>query len=131
MRDQAYDICRKFLSGEWNKISSNDMVFKTVSGGLSNYLYYCSLPATHTPLNGEPSQVLLRMYGQLLDGNDTKGQNCTEYFPAEDSRNTFPPIDSICNGCVLLRAMFADKPCPPDNWCPKNLSFVCSFAANH
>jgi len=42
------------------------------SGGLSNFLYYCSLPATHTPLNGEPSQVLLRMYGQLLDGNDAK-----------------------------------------------------------
>ncbi|XP_054160921.1 choline/ethanolamine kinase-like [Oppia nitens] len=72
MRDQAYDICRRFLSGEWNRISSDDMVFKTVSGGLSNYLYYCSLPSTHTPLNGEPSQVLLRMYGQLLDGNDTK-----------------------------------------------------------
>lgn len=30
MKDKAYDICRKFLSGEWNKISSNDMVFKTV-----------------------------------------------------------------------------------------------------
>ena len=37
----------------------------TFSGGLSNILYYCSLPSTHTPLNGEPSQVLLRMYGQL------------------------------------------------------------------
>ncbi|KAH9418669.1 hypothetical protein DERP_003995 [Dermatophagoides pteronyssinus] len=72
MRDQAYEICRKYLSGEWNKISSDDMIFKTVSGGLSNLLYYCSLPATHTPVTGEPSQVLLRMYGQLLDRYDTK-----------------------------------------------------------
>lgn len=35
------------------------------SGGLSNLLYYCSLPETHTPLYGEPSQVLMRMYGQI------------------------------------------------------------------
>ena len=30
MRDRAYEICRKYLSGEWNKISSDDMIFKTV-----------------------------------------------------------------------------------------------------
>ena len=30
MKDKAYNICRQFLSGEWKKISSNDMVFKTV-----------------------------------------------------------------------------------------------------
>lgn len=58
MKDKAYGICRDFLSGEWKKISSDDMVFRTVSGGMSNFLFYCSLPSTHTPLNGEPSQVL-------------------------------------------------------------------------
>ena len=41
------------------------MVFESVTGGLSNLLYRCSLPSTLSPLNGEPSQVLLRMYGQL------------------------------------------------------------------
>ncbi|XP_040360619.1 choline/ethanolamine kinase isoform X2 [Ixodes scapularis] len=65
MRDKAYNICREFLSGTWKSISSSDMVFKSVSGGLSNLLYYCSLPETHTPLYGEPSQVLMRMYGQI------------------------------------------------------------------
>ncbi|CAN7999097.1 unnamed protein product [Ixodes hexagonus] len=85
MRDKAYNICREFLSGTWKSISSRDMVFKSVSpflvatvllvahggcyamrsGGLSNLLYYCSLPETHTPLYGEPSQVLMRMYGQI------------------------------------------------------------------
>jgi choline/ethanolamine kinase len=65
MRDKAFSICREFLSGSWKKINSHDMVFKSITGGTSNILYYCSLPSTHTPLNGEPSQVLLRMYGQL------------------------------------------------------------------
>ncbi|KAK8767161.1 hypothetical protein V5799_006061 [Amblyomma americanum] len=72
MRDKAYNICREFLSGTWKSISSRDMVFKSVSGGLSNLLYYCSLPETHTPLYGEPSQVLMRMYGQIpSEGSDT------------------------------------------------------------
>lgn len=68
MKDKAYKICREFLSGTWKSITMSDMVFKSVSGGLSNFLYYCSLPETHTPLVGEPSQVLLRMYGQLHEG---------------------------------------------------------------
>lgn len=46
-------------------------------GGLSNILYLCSLPSTHTPLNGEPSQVLLRMYGQIHAQGETNGQETT------------------------------------------------------
>ncbi|XP_064480375.1 choline/ethanolamine kinase-like isoform X4 [Ornithodoros turicata] len=81
MRDKAYNICREFLSGSWKSISSRDMVFKSVSGGLSNLLYYCSLPETHTPLIGEPSQVLMRMYGQIhgegADSTITESVICT------------------------------------------------------
>lgn len=73
MKDQAYAICRDFLSGSWKKISSDDMVFESVTGGLSNLLYRCSLPSTLSPLNGEPSQVLLRMYGQLHSNEISSG----------------------------------------------------------
>ena len=73
MKDQAYAICRDFLSGSWKKISSDDMVFESVTGGLSNVLYRCSLPSTLSPLNGEPSQVLLRMYGQLHSNEKSSG----------------------------------------------------------
>lgn len=30
MRDQAYRICRDYLSGSWKSISSNDMVFRSI-----------------------------------------------------------------------------------------------------
>ena len=30
MRDKAFSICREFLSGSWKKISSHDMVFKSI-----------------------------------------------------------------------------------------------------
>ena len=35
------------------------------SGGLSNFLYYCALPAVAKPKQGEPSRVLVRFYGQI------------------------------------------------------------------
>ena len=35
------------------------------SGGLSNLLYYCALPGSQQPVQGEPTRVLLRLYGQL------------------------------------------------------------------
>ena len=56
-------------------------------------MYYCSLPATHTPLNGEPSQVLLRMYGQLHDGNDSK--------PDGDSVTGTDGSDNKVTDCVI------------------------------
>lgn len=35
------------------------------SGGLSNFLYYCALPSSLKPNQGEPSRVLVRFYGQI------------------------------------------------------------------
>lgn len=57
---------------------------ENISGGLSNILFYCSLPSTHTPLNGEPTQVLLRMYGQL-HSEDSGPDASTEISSITDS----------------------------------------------
>nr|AQT27076.1 putative choline kinase [Nilaparvata lugens] len=60
MLDMAVRICRGYLHGPWKKITKNDIVLKRISGGLSNYLYHVKLQKE----NAEPSQVLLRFYGQ-------------------------------------------------------------------
>lgn len=65
MREMAARICRDYLHGSWRKITSRDIVLKRISGGLSNWLYHVSLPDTHPPKSSEPSQVLLRLYGQI------------------------------------------------------------------
>jgi choline/ethanolamine kinase len=44
MRDVAARICRDYLSGAWKTISAEDIQLKRISGGLSNFLYYVSLP---------------------------------------------------------------------------------------
>jgi len=65
MREKTFRICRDYLNGIWKMIGPQEMVLKQVSGGLSNFLYYCALPAVAKPKQGEPSRVLVRFYGQI------------------------------------------------------------------
>ncbi|KAK2720236.1 choline/ethanolamine kinase-like isoform X2 [Artemia franciscana] len=65
MRDKAYRICRDYLNGAWKTIGPDTMVLKQISGGLSNFLYYCALPPGTKIKRKEPSKVLLRMYGDI------------------------------------------------------------------
>ncbi|XP_075220659.1 choline/ethanolamine kinase-like isoform X2 [Lycorma delicatula] len=60
MLEMAVRICRGYLHGPWKKITSNDIIFKRISGGLSNYLFHVKLQKG----NAEPNEVLLRFYGQ-------------------------------------------------------------------
>ncbi|XP_056273799.1 choline/ethanolamine kinase [Pseudoliparis swirei] len=70
-RGRAFTWCQGFLSGSWKTIEEGDFQISIVSGGLSNLLYLCSLP-DHIPSVGEePHQVLLRVYGVILQGVDS------------------------------------------------------------
>ncbi|KAM4734169.1 choline/ethanolamine kinase [Anableps anableps] len=70
-KSRAFLWCRDFLSGSWKTVQEADFQISIVSGGLSNLLYLCSLP-DHVPCLGEePQQVLLRVYGAILQGVDS------------------------------------------------------------
>lgn len=115
MRDVATRICREYLSGAWKTISSDEIQVKRIrwelelrrnlnkinlwsrSGGLSNFLYYVSLPSSkkdvvtgaistkrtrkdsyHNQLmESAPCSVLLRIYGQ------THGEHALETMLTE------------------------------------------------
>ncbi|XP_049549001.1 choline/ethanolamine kinase isoform X2 [Anopheles darlingi] len=47
MRDIAARICRDYLTGAWKTISAEELQLRRISGGLSNFLYYVSLPDHH------------------------------------------------------------------------------------
>ncbi|KAM9352477.1 choline/ethanolamine kinase [Symphorus nematophorus] len=70
-RGRAYAWCRDFLSGSWKTIDEEDFQISIVSGGLSNLLYMCSLPDHVQCEAEEPHQVLLRIYGAILQGVDS------------------------------------------------------------
>ncbi|XP_013884346.1 choline/ethanolamine kinase [Austrofundulus limnaeus] len=70
-RTRAFFWCRDFLSGSWKTLQEADFQISIVSGGLSNLLYLCSLPHHVQCLGEEPHQVLLRVYGAILQGVDS------------------------------------------------------------
>ncbi|XP_033089299.1 choline/ethanolamine kinase isoform X1 [Trachypithecus francoisi] len=63
---RAYQWCREYLGGAWRRVQPEELRVYPVSGGLSNLLFRCSLP-DHLPSVGEePREVLLRLYGAIL-----------------------------------------------------------------
>ncbi|KAM4573046.1 choline/ethanolamine kinase [Odontesthes bonariensis] len=70
-RSRAFAWCRDFLSGSWKTIQEKDFQISIVSGGLSNLLYLCILPDHIHSVGEEPRQVLLRVYGAILQGVDS------------------------------------------------------------
>nr|XP_020469891.1 choline/ethanolamine kinase-like isoform X2 [Monopterus albus] len=70
-RCRAFVWCRDFLAGSWKTIQEDDFQISIVSGGLSNLLYLCSLPEHVQCVGEEPRQVLLRVYGAILQGVDS------------------------------------------------------------
>ncbi|XP_013407263.1 choline/ethanolamine kinase isoform X2 [Lingula anatina] len=69
IRASALKYCQQLLHGAWKELKQDRFQIKQVSGGLSNYLYVCSLPEDGHVQNGEPRQILLRYYGEILTGN--------------------------------------------------------------
>uniref|UniRef100_A0A671DQL5 ethanolamine kinase n=1 Tax=Rhinolophus ferrumequinum TaxID=59479 RepID=A0A671DQL5_RHIFE len=68
---RAYQWCREYLGGAWRRLRPEELRVDPVSGGLSNLLFRCSLP-DHLPRVGEePREVLLRLYGAILQGVDS------------------------------------------------------------
>lgn len=68
---RAYQWCREYLGGAWRQARPEELSVCPVSGGLSNLLFRCSLP-NHLPSVGEePREVLLRLYGAILQGVDS------------------------------------------------------------
>ncbi|XP_037745435.1 choline/ethanolamine kinase isoform X1 [Chelonia mydas] len=70
-RLRAFLWCREFLAGAWKLLEPEELGISPVSGGLSNLLYKCSLPDHILSVGDEPRQVLLRVYGAILQGVDS------------------------------------------------------------
>ncbi|XP_069485557.1 choline/ethanolamine kinase isoform X2 [Ambystoma mexicanum] len=72
MKLRAFHWCRSFLPGVWRQLQNEqDMDVCIVSGGLSNLLFKCALGDHVASQGDEPRQVLLRVYGAILQGVDS------------------------------------------------------------
>jgi len=69
VREKAYQLCKEYLQGKWKEIVSSQLVIKQISGGLSNVVFYVGLPEHLIDTEArEPTQVLLRLFGDLSSG---------------------------------------------------------------
>ncbi|XP_051953640.1 choline kinase alpha-like isoform X2 [Xyrauchen texanus] len=69
-KHKAYQWCKEFLHGGWKSIDEDDFQISIIRGGLSNKLFLCALPEKQPSLGEEPRNVLLRLYGEILQGAD-------------------------------------------------------------
>uniref|UniRef100_A0A8C1R2U3 ethanolamine kinase n=1 Tax=Cyprinus carpio TaxID=7962 RepID=A0A8C1R2U3_CYPCA len=67
---KAYLWCKEFLHGAWTCIDEDDFQISVIRGGLSNKLFLCALPEKQPSIGDEPRNVLLRLYGEILQGAD-------------------------------------------------------------
>ncbi|XP_040847758.1 choline/ethanolamine kinase [Ochotona curzoniae] len=68
---RAHQWCREYLGGAWRRALPGELRVQPVSGGLSNLLFRCSLPDYLPSVGDEPREVLLRVYGAILQGVDS------------------------------------------------------------
>ncbi|KAM4881598.1 choline/ethanolamine kinase isoform 2-T2 [Thomomys bottae] len=68
---RAYRWCREYLGGAWRRVQPEELRVRPVSGGLSNLLFRCSLPDHLPSIGEEPREVVLRLYGAILQGVDS------------------------------------------------------------
>lgn len=63
----AYKYCQRCLGGSWAKCSADKFSVEYLHGGMTNYLYLCSLDDDIVTEDEEPRKVLIRIYGSVVD----------------------------------------------------------------
>ncbi|KAI4875811.1 hypothetical protein NFI96_017136 [Prochilodus magdalenae] len=74
-KHKAYLWCREFLHGAWKTVEEEDFQITIIRGGLSNKLFLCALPEKQQSVGDEPRNVLLRLYGAILQMSCNKGES--------------------------------------------------------
>ncbi|KAI2653565.1 Choline kinase alpha [Labeo rohita] len=115
-KHKAYLWCKEFLHGAWKSVDEDDFQISIIrysrllliffsnmhvlllGGGLSNKLFLCALPEKQPSIGDEPRNVLLRLYGQILQMSCNKGDS-----KESNTENHFQGADAM----VLESVMFA------------------------
>ncbi|XP_063053537.1 choline kinase alpha [Engraulis encrasicolus] len=97
-KHKAFLWCREFLHGAWKSLTEDAFKITIIRGGLSNMLFLCALPEHIPSVGDEPRNVLLRIYGAILQMSCNKGE------PGQSNKeNHFQGAEAM----VLESVMFA------------------------
>ncbi|KAL6107373.1 chka [Pungitius sinensis] len=85
-RCKAHLWCREFLHGAWKSLAKDEFHISVIRGGLSNKLFLCSLPDSVDSVGDEPRNVLLRLYGAILQASQRSVPSWVLLFPGEPTK---------------------------------------------
>ncbi|XP_078667988.1 choline/ethanolamine kinase-like isoform X1 [Branchiostoma floridae x Branchiostoma belcheri] len=93
---KAWTICYDYLGPPWKEVPEKEFIVETLPGGLSNYLYVCTLPEKYA-VKGVPRKVLLRIYGEILSDVPTVIQDSVIYSILSEKKLA-PQLRGIFDG---------------------------------
>ena len=64
LKQKCLLLCKQYLSGNWSKISVDDMQIKRLAGGMTNMTYYCKIPENLRDCGTEPKEVVIRLFAK-------------------------------------------------------------------
>ncbi|XP_061422724.1 choline kinase alpha-like isoform X1 [Lethenteron reissneri] len=102
---QAWLWCREFLPGAWKRLPEHSLRLSVISGGLSNRLYLCALPDDVESVHEEPRQVLLRLYGAILQMCHDDGSNNSSPASVTFQSATAIVLESVMFAILAERAL--------------------------
>src|SRR5687768_10346411 len=62
IKKRCAKLCADFLTGMWSEVDEDSIIVERVSGGLANQNYYCALPENVKTIDGEPKEVMIKIY---------------------------------------------------------------------
>uniref|UniRef100_A0A7E4W5J7 Choline/ethanolamine kinase n=1 Tax=Panagrellus redivivus TaxID=6233 RepID=A0A7E4W5J7_PANRE len=62
LNEKAFNICREYIGGIWNKVNLDVFDISKISGGMTNMVFLCSLADSIQPETTEPTKAILRVY---------------------------------------------------------------------
>ncbi|GAA6093515.1 choline kinase alpha isoform X1 [Tachysurus ichikawai] len=106
-KHNAYLWCKEFLHGAWRAIKEEDFQITIIRGGLSNKLFLCALPEDQRSIGDEPRNVLLRIYGAILQMSCNKGDS-----GQSNTENHFQGAEAMVMESVMF-AILAERQLGP------------------
>ncbi|XP_066275835.1 choline/ethanolamine kinase-like isoform X2 [Branchiostoma lanceolatum] len=93
---KAWTICHDYLGPPWKEVPEKEFIIETLPGGLSNYLYVCTVPDKYV-VKGVPRKVLMRIYGEILSDVPTVIQDSVIYSILSEKKMA-PQMRGIFDG---------------------------------
>lgn len=111
IKKRCAKLCADYLTGMWSEVDEDSIIVERVSGGLANQNYYCALPENVKTIDGEPKEVMIKLYSKKFDIGLHSDKNNNKYDRLDDTivalliaeHNLGPKIRGIFHDGMIMQ----------------------------